>query len=290
MDDLKAQQQRNKEMQKQLQEMGKDGDRKLAKDGPGQGVEDALNKGDLDKAQEEMRALADKLKENGLNDEERQQLENQLAEMKEKLDDVVDQNDLKEKLEKALKNGAINEKEFHAKIAEAKDEVGKLKDLKDLSDKIGESKDALDKGDQKDAAGKLAQAAEQMRKLDPKGQELQQLQQEQQRLAELRDAMNDGLGNRPDQPPGGRRPFAQGGKMDSKDAQQHGHSDPNAPARVVGAQKGGSFNKIPAGQVSGVFRQAQMDAPQTIERQRVPAEAAPFVGGYYENLGGGQKK
>jgi hypothetical protein len=33
-----------------------------------------------------------------------------------------------------------------------------------------------------------------------------------------------------------------------------------------------------------------MDAPQAIERQRVPAEAAPFVGGYYENLSGGQKK
>jgi hypothetical protein len=55
-------------------------------------------------------------------------------------------------------------------------------------------------------------------------------------------------------------------------------------------QKGGTFNKIPSSQVGGVFRQARQDAPEAIERQQVPTEYADFLRGYYENLGGGQKK
>ena len=36
--------------------------------------------------------------------------------------------------------------------------------------------------------------------------------------------------------------------------------------------------------------QAQQDAPEAIERQQVPPDAADFLKGYYENLGGGKKK
>jgi hypothetical protein len=119
---------------------------------------------------------------------------------------------------------------------------------------------------------------------------MQQLQQEQQRLEDLRNAMNQGLGNRPNMPPGGERPFAKDGKNEFKDEKQKGDLNMNTQFRVDGTQKGGTFNKIPSGQVGGVFRQAQQDAPEAIERQQVPPEYADFLRGYYENLGGGQKK
>jgi hypothetical protein len=290
MDELKAQQDRNKAQQQKLKDMGKDPNQQLGQDGPGQGVDDALNKGDLDKAQREMKALADKLKDEKLNDKEREQLQNQLAEMKEKLENVADQKELKEKLEKDLKDGKIDKQQFDKQMAQAKEQADKMKDLKELSDKIGEGKDALDKGDQKGAAEKLGQAADKMKKMDPNNEEMQRLQQEQQRLQELRDAMNNGLGNQPNVPPGGLRPFAKDGKHDFKDEKQKGELNIDTQFRVDGMQKGGTFNKIPSSQVGGVFRQARQDAPEAIERQQVPTEYADFLRGYYENLGGGQKK
>jgi hypothetical protein len=102
--------------------------------------------------------------------------------------------------------------------------------------------------------------------------------------------MNQGLGNRTNLPPAGARPFAKDGKNDFKDEKQKGDLNLDTQFRVDGMQKGGSFSKIPSGQVGGVFRQAQQDAPEAIERQQVPREAADFLRGYYENLGGGQKK
>jgi hypothetical protein len=290
MDELKAQQERNKAMQQKLKDMGKDPNQQLGQDGPAQGLEDALNKGDLDKAQREMKAIADKLKDGKLDEKEREQLQNQLAEMKEKLDNVADQKELKEKLENELKNGKIDKQEFDKKMAQAKEQAEKMKDLKELGDKVGECKECLGNGDPKGAAEKLGQAADKMKKMDPNNQELQQLQQEQQRLQELRDAMNQGLGNQPNTPPGGLRAFARDGTHDFKDEKQRGDLNTDTQFRVDGTQKGGTFNKIPSSQVGGVFRQARQDAPEAIERQQVPTEYADFLRGYYENLGGGQKK
>jgi hypothetical protein len=291
MDDLKAQQERNKAMQDKLKQMGNDPQQAMGQDGPGQGVEQALNQGDLDKAQKEMKALADKMKDGKLNEDERKQLENQLAEMKNKLDNVAEQKDLKDKLEKELKDGKIDQKEFEKQMAEAKEQADKMKDLKELSGKLKESKDALEKGDQKQAGDKLNQAAQQVQKLDPKGREMQQLQQEQQRMGELRDAMNQGLGNQPDRPPGGERPVAKEGDVNFKDEAQRGDLDPsNTKFRDAGYQKGGTFKKISAGQVGELFRQARQDPANTIERQQVPTDYAEFLRGYYENLGNSQKK
>jgi hypothetical protein len=286
LDDLKAQQERNKAMADKLKEMGDKN--QLGQEGPAKGLEAALNKGDLDKAQKEMQAIADKLKNDKLNDEERKQLQDQLQEIKDKLDNVAEQKDLKDQLKKDLDEGKITKEEFEKKMGQADEQADKLKDLKELAKKVEATKDELAKGDCKCAGDKLGDAAKELQKLDPNGQEMQQLQQNQQNLQEAKNAMQQGLGQ-PNTPPGGERPVAKDGKTGTKDEKQKGDLDTNTQFRESGQQKGGTFSKIPATQVGGVFRQAQQDAPEAIERQQVPPDAAEFLRGYYENLGGSKK-
>ena len=126
MDELKAQQEKNKAMEQKLQEMGKDLNQQLAQDGPGKGVEDALNKGDLEKAQQEMKALADKLKNEELKAEDRQKLEQQLDDMKKKLDDIANQQDAKDKLAKDLQGQKIDKEEFDKQMGQLQKDAEKV--------------------------------------------------------------------------------------------------------------------------------------------------------------------
>jgi hypothetical protein len=73
------------------------------------------------------------------------------------------------------------------------------------------------------------------------------------------------------------------------DAREKGKSDLQGKTRLIGLGRGGTFNKIPSKEVSGALEQARQLAPEVIERQRIPEEAADFAKGYFENLGG-QKK
>src|SRR5205823_4026973 len=157
-----------------------DPNQRFQENGPAQGVDEALNQGDLEKAQKEMQALADKLKKNELNAEERKQLEKQLDEMQKKLNDAAEQNQLKDKLQKDLADGKLTKEDFDKQMGKAGEQAEKMKDLKDIAKKLEESKDAMGKGDDKAAADKLGDAAQQLQKLDPKGAEMKQLQEAQQ--------------------------------------------------------------------------------------------------------------
>jgi hypothetical protein len=87
----------------------------------------------------------------------------------------------------------------------------------------------------------------------------------------------------------GKRPQGAEQQTKSLDAREKGKSDLQGKTRLIGLGRGGTFNKIPSKEVSGAFEQARQQAPEVIERQRIPEEAADFAKGYFENLGG-QKK
>src|SRR5205085_5083485 len=97
------------------------------------------------------------------------------------------------------------------------------------------------------------------------------------------------LGMRKSEFPGAERPVAPDGPTKNKDARQRAEPDYRGKQRITGFSRGGTFSKVPAREIGGVFQQAVQDAPEAIERQRVPPDAAEMLKGYYENLGG-QKK
>jgi len=61
--------------------------------------------------------------------------------------------------------------------------------------------------------------------------------------------------------------------------------NPNSQQRITGFTKGGTFTKVPAKQVEGEFRQAAQQAPEAIDRQRIPDDYQPFTRGYFRRLG-----
>jgi hypothetical protein len=287
LDDMKAQQDRSKSVQDRLKEMGKDPQRQLAKDGPAKDLEDALNRGDLDKAQKEIMALAEKLKQNKLTDEERQQLQKQLEQIQQQLERLADMGQLKDQLRKDLAEGRINQDEFNKLMARAGEDAKDMWEMHEIGKLLGECKGCLGDGELDDAADRLVAISKYIMDFDPNEAERCE--------AELRD-LEDFMGTirqslRGGGPlPGGQRPVAEEGDTKSKLERQRGDLSGKTQFMVTGVQKGGTFKKIPANQVSGAFRQAQQDAPDAIERQQVPPDAAEMLRGYYENLGGGKKK
>lgn len=79
---------------------------------------------------------------------------------------------------------------------------------------------------------------------------------------------------------------------DPKDAQivnqrQKAFSDPKGQQRIAGFGRGGVWSPVKAQDVGGAFKQAVQDAPEAIERQRVPpGDAAEMTKGYFQKLGG----
>jgi hypothetical protein len=287
LDDLKGQQDRSKSLQEKLKAMGKDPQREPTKDGPAKDLEDALNRGDLEKAQKEIMALAEKLKQNKLSDEERRQLQKQLEQIQQQLERLADLGQLKDQLRKDLAEGRIDQDEFKKLMARAGEDAQDMWEMHEIGKLLGEAKGALGDGEMDDAADRLIAISKYIADFDPT--ECERCETELQDLEDFMGIIRQSLrGGGP--LPGGQRPIAE--EMDTKPKLERQRGDLSAKTQfmVTGVQKGGTFKKIPANQVSGAFKQAQQDAPDAIERQQVPPDAAEMLRGYYENLGGSKKK
>jgi hypothetical protein len=293
MADLKAQAEKNKKFADQLKQSGQkdaNGPKREPDAGPAKDLNDALAKGDLDRVQQELKRLADKIEKNELNDKERKELEDQLKALKDKLDQVADLKNLKDKLREAKDAGKISQEQFDRLMEQLKAEAVELRELKEFAGKLEECQGCLKDGDGKKAAGKLADAAALLKKLDVDGKDLKQLQADQKLLQEARDAMCQGLqqdnGMGSGKLPGTLRPVAKDKDTGTKDSRQHGETDPKGPQIIQGVTRGGTFDTVPAQDVGGVFRRVAQDAREIIEQQRVPPGSEEFLQGYFNKLGG----
>ncbi|MCC6419088.1 MAG: hypothetical protein IT429_12710 [Gemmataceae bacterium] len=298
--DLKARTTRGKQLKDRLKDLKgmqpKDG--KFDKDAPGKEFEDALARGDLEKAAQELDRLRKTLDENQLNNKERRQLEERLANLADKLKRLADLEGLQKKLEEALNKLTPEErKQLEEQMRKDMEELAReMGDLKELADQLEQCLECMKKGGKlgkmqlgqklKELKGKLAKLD-----IDPKDlKEMDDLKDQQQCLGGACQAMLLGLmnGNGMGQggPPGTKRPIAKDGDTDHKNAAQKADLKDDVPLRITGFRKGGTFAQIPAREVGTAFRQAQQEAPTALERQRVPPDAADLYRGYFENLGG----
>ncbi|MSQ95738.1 MAG: hypothetical protein EXR98_14450 [Gemmataceae bacterium] len=287
LDDLREKTEKIDRLKDQLKQLGIDKDKLSGKDGPAKDFEDALMKGDFDKAKTALEKLMKDLKNDKLTPDQKKEVAEQFKKLQDQMKKLMDNNDLMKQLKKDLKDGKITEEQFMK-------ELDRFKDLQDLTDILGDAKDALEKGGGKEALEKLMKRFEEIELTEKEIRDLLRDQEEIEdamRLLmramngdEFGDGQGDGLGQ--GQFPGARRPIDPN-DPNSKIRDERSRADNSAKGmqRVTGYARGGNFSKIPAKAVEGAFRQAQQNAPEAIERQRIPDDAAEMTREYFRKLG-----
>lgn len=258
---------KDSELKAALKKLGDlDPKEKKLSEGPIREFEEALSEGKLDKAEDIIERLQKKLKNNELDQKQQQDLAKQLAALEQKLKQLMDPRDMEH-----------------------------MKELEELAKLLGECKNCLaQEQDQQISAEKLRNLVKNlkdMKKLELSKEQMKDMKKAEGDLAEAREALllalnrSNGMGG--SGPPGGRRPVGEEPKNSKiKDERQTGQLDPNGQLQVSGFSRGGSFSKIPAREVGGVFKQAVQDAPEAIERQYIPLDVTPFAKGYFQKLAG----
>jgi uncharacterized coiled-coil DUF342 family protein len=270
---------------------------KKLSDGPAKDLEDALSKGKFDKVRDILEKLQKDLEKDKLTKEEQQKLAEQLEQLQDKLKRLTEQKEKKDELQKDFEDGKITKEQLDRELAELKQEAQGLEDLDDLAEMLGQCKECLGAGNNLGAGERIKGALEKIQSMDLSDSELKRLLSDQSMLRNALDAMceacngdcdangfRNGMGKGKN--PGGIRPV--GEEPDSKDIHtpEKGPSDPNGQQFITGFSRGGTFKKIPSTEVGGAFKRADQESSEAIERQRIPAEAAPQVRGYFKKLGG----
>ena len=286
MDGFKEKREKIDAFKKHLQELGLDKN-KLQKDGPAKDFEEALMNGNLNKARAALEKLIKDMKNDKLTKEQEKQLAEQFKELHEKLQKLLENDEkFREQIRKQLADGKIDAEQFRR-------EMERLQDLQDLADVIGDARDALEMEGAREAGEQLDKLKSHFEQIELTEQEIRELIRDQDEIQEalrlLGDALDDdgeddgmGGGRRagthrpidPDDPASKIRREKQKAEVDAKGIQ-----------RVTGHARGGTFSRIPAKAVEGAFRQAVQEAPEALDRQRIPDDARDISRGYFEKLG-----
>lgn len=270
--------------------------KKKNKDGPAKDLEKAINKGDMEKAKEEVDKLVKKMKNNELTKEEQQDLQDQIKDLKDQLQRLSreeEDKDIEEQLKELARKGEIDQEQLERELEQLKKNSEKLndeklkEDLEDIADALAECQRCMKEGDQEGAAKALKRAGSKMGKLDKNG-ELQQLAREIDQLEGIRRTMSRNMsetGNQPN-PGAGRRPEEED-QTGSQRERITSEQDPKGRKEVVGTAPGSNFRKpVKQEDLVEVIKQARQEAPEALERQRIPRAAGDIAKGYFENLGG----
>jgi myosin heavy subunit len=171
---------------KQLDQM-----KDLANTGPADQFSKDLAKGDFQKAATEMKKLAEKLKDGKLSEKDKQQLQKQLAEMKQQMNKLANMEQRKKQLDDALKSGAITKEQHQQQMNKLAEQQKNLQKMGEMAEQLQKASDAMAKGDMKKAAEALGMNEKQLEDLAKQAQELESLDSA---MADLQDAKN-GMAN-----------------------------------------------------------------------------------------------
>jgi len=287
---------RNADLKKHLDKMQMDRLGKKLQDGPAKDLEDALAKGKFGKAREILEKLQKDLENNKLDKEEQKKLAEQMKELESKLRRLTDQKERKDELQKEFEQGKISKEQLDRELSDLKKEAQDLQDLQELADMLGQCKECLGAGNNLKAGERIKGALEKLKSMELSDSEMQRLLSDQTMLRSALDGMCeacngdcDANGNRnglgKGKRPGGIRPIGEDPDSKNLDAREKGVPDPNGQQFITGFSRGGTFKKIPSTEVGGAFKKAIQEAPEAIERQRIPTEAEAQVRGYFQKLG-----
>ncbi len=302
--------QKLKQMEEQLQQLGKLDKEKEFEDGPAKEFNDALAKGNLKKAAEELDELKKKVKEKKLEPKDLAKLDNQMKEMKKQLTENKERKEkldqLKKKIDQAKKDG----KDAEALERELAQSEAEMKQAGEQMDKMAQNMEKIrqmaQNGEMEKLAEELAQLGDQMKGIEG---EIQDLEDADDYLQKLRDELKKACkqcegkkGNGSPEPKDdaewtpegkvgmGKRKEDKDAKTNSKDERIRGLFDKAGQKRYAGAIKGPAFTKKSTVELGQQIQQAAQDAPRAIDAQQVPKEAQAGVKEYFEKIGGTEKK
>lgn len=280
--ELKAQAHKNDTLKKLLEKLGQEG--KKLKEGPARDFGDALTRGDFRKAKEALDKLSKKLQDQQMTPQQQKELAEQFKQLQEKIQKVMDKDERLKQLKKDFDEGRIDKEQLDR-------EKDKLKEMQELANMLGECKECLGQGSS-EAAAAMAKMAKQFAEMELTEEELNEILRNMDALSDAADGVaqalgdDDGNGMGGGGPPGGLRPIDPDDPNSKIVSQrQKARVNPNSQQRIAGYTSGGNFTKIPAKQVQGAFRQAVQEAPEAIERQNIPDDAADIARGYFKKLG-----
>jgi len=294
---------RLEKLEQQLQQLDRLNKDKEFQDGPAKKLNEALQKGDLGKAKEELDQLKKKVKDGKLSEEDKQELAKQFEKMKDQLqrNDAAKQREekLKQMLDAAKKEGREQDAEgLERELKQSQEDRQQSKEAsKDFAEKLQKAKEALEKGDNEEAAKQLEQAAKSLEGTEADLKDLEDAESYLQRLKDDKKAAckkcegeGECKGDKDDATgkgqASGKRPENKDAKSDSEEQRQKGIFDPRGKKTYGGSTKGPAFKTATAGELGPAIQSAAQEAPAAADSQRLPRDAKQTVKEYFEGLGG----
>lgn len=173
--------------------------------GPADRFAQALKEGDLGKAQEELKKLAEDLKKGDMKDADKEKLAKQLEKIKEQLQEKAKQRDqakkdLKEEIKQKMDAGKMEEaEELQKKLDEMEKQDQQMQQkMEQMAEKLGQCAECMKQGGKEggeqanqEGAQKLQQLAKDLKDIQNELQEMENLDEMLDELADAKDAMGD---------------------------------------------------------------------------------------------------
>jgi hypothetical protein len=275
-------------------------------DGPAKEFEQALAKGDLKKAQEEVDRLQKKARDKKLDPKEQEQLKKQLEDLDNKVDQLTREQKEKEKKLKDLIDQAKRENRdadaLERELQNLQKDQQMTKEMQELAKALRQAKQALDQNDLEGLADQLSKVGKQLGDIDDEVKDFDDIEAHLQNLRQMKkegckECQGEGKDGKPgdetEAKGGGRQEGARGQRPENKDAvtrageeqRVRGFFDPKGRKAYGGSTTGPAFKKASSTEMATDIKQAVQEAPEAVEVQRLPKAAKEMVKEYFEKLG-----
>lgn len=280
----------------------------------GKRLNDALAKGDLDKAEEELEGLKKKAEDKELTPEDAKKLSKQLDKMKDELERLDrDKEEKKKELEKKKEEAKKENRQEDA--AELDRELEKLKqeqeagkeELEQLGQQLQRASDALNQDNQEEAAKALEQARKSVEKMQGEVEDLKEAEMRLQQLKQERKkacAQCEGgkKGDKQDKVTPNKSMKNEGGigagerewnpeaETGFEETRKRSLMDLRGETQYGGLTQGKGFTKKTDKELGAQLKRAAQDAPGSADLQRLPRESKDSVAEYFKKLGGTESK
>lgn len=281
--------------------------------GPAEKFADALQRGNLDKAVEELNKLREKIEKGELNEDEKKALGDQLSKMSEKLQEMVEKQKEREKaLEEQIKQqrAAGNNQQadqLEQQLQKLRNQQQQQQQMQQLADQMAQCAQCMQQGQAQNAADALSAMAGELSQMQAEMDELEMLDDIMDQIADAKDSMDckgcdgegcamcQGQGKGKDGQPGpglgegqgrGDRPEEEDDTAfyDSQVKQKVGKGS----AVVTGMVGGPNAKGEVAESVREQYEQAATDDSDPLTGQRLPRGLRDHAKDYFDSLREGE--
>jgi DNA repair exonuclease SbcCD ATPase subunit len=241
----------------------------------------------------EAKEQLDRMQDKALSREQKEQLEQQLKDLKEDLQRLSRNKDEEaQRLREQAARGELDREQLQRELDQLEKNAAKMDQetldrLKEMADQLGECEQCMKEGKDGEAGRKLKELAAKLGKLDGDA-EVEELRRQLDELQAARRMICRALdkgGNQAAQA-AGRRPESKEGETAAKEERARSRLD-KGRLQVIDHVPGDGFKgpRRPA-EMREEIRKASQEAPEAIDRQRLPRSASDMARGYFEKLRG----